>query len=212
MKKLPIYLLGLFSLFNIQLNAQDLIAKINHSLTDSIPNKNNPKHDTIRHSLFKNASLIGNYLSFGLGTGSSRGNTSGALFFNYSLAIKSHLVSFSYGYVPGFTASYHRNYYSANYAGLLFGESLRLKNFFLSLSAGISNSYVASSKVTQNGVLMERFGRKGISFPIEMKFYIHLYNGIGLGYTNTTDIASGIVVNYSNFSIILGVWNKIPRK
>lgn len=149
-------------------------------------------------------SIIGNYLSFGLGNGSANHKQGMGLFLNYSFAIKSHTITFSAGGVTRGKDSYQTSY-SSGYIGLLFGESIRRKIYMFSLSIGAGNSkvvcYLTDTNSTQNNK-KTIFSRHGTSFLAEIKLYIYLSNKIGVGYSHTIDYTSKLTANYNTFSIV----------
>jgi len=175
-----------------------------------------PFHYRTKDSTQITVSKFGHYVSFGIGSASD--NKIGGEYVRvcYSLAYKSHILSLTHvGYgIFSYGGGDRQPYVGGNYNGILLGESIRAKNVFFALSAGIANSITdvkyRSSDATIGYAGMTSFYRQGISFPIELKLFILARNGVGFG----LDISKNMIspANFSPFfvgvSIVFGRWNK----
>ena len=178
-----------------------------------------PFHSKIKDTTHITVSKFGHYISFGIGSASDNNIGGEYVRVSYSLAYKSHVLSLTHlGYgLFSYGGSDRQPYVGGNYNGFLLGESIRAKNLFFSLSAGIANSNTDLKYRSTDGsgyAGMTRFDRQGISFPIELKLFILARNGIGFGF----DISQNIIspTNFSPFfvgaSIVFGGWNKARVK
>jgi hypothetical protein len=222
------------------------IAKQSYAQSDStkqakkhLENYYAPWHQTINDTSKWNVSKFGHYFSIGMGyphdyrfggieplkyiigthPNSYIGSGGYALLSSYSLAYKSHLVSFTggYNYAGGYNSA--EAGYLANYYACLVGESIRFKHLMVSLSAGIASSvvtvvdeavykYLVHSGVVYSNATYPK--ERGISFPIELKAFYLARNGIGVGIHISENIVT--TPKYSPFStclsVVTGFWNK----
>lgn len=176
-----------------------------------------PFHWRTKDSTQMTVSKLGHYVSAGIGGGGVKGQGGLSEVVSYSLAYKSHILSFTRFHAGTFDFGGGDNlpFFWSRYYGCLIGESIRMKNFFLSLSAGVANSYVDvkyKNPHPTSSPSSEFLGyyTEGISYPIELKLFILARNGVGFGLHVSKNIVSP--AEYSPFfwgiSIVFGRWNK----
>ena len=155
----------------------------------------------------KSLTKLGHYFSIGKGYTFVDDFNVDAIHVSYSLALKSHLFTISATSNQGSVNS--TDYFSGS-QGFLFGESFRSKNGLVSLSTGISRSREYRRLPDSQFVLGWR--KPFVSFPIEMKAILHLYNLVGLGAVLSANISpKEHSLFYMGISLVGGYWNKGER-
>ncbi len=213
MKKYSLILL-FFCLTSFWLQAQD---STNHP-KKILDNRYGPFHQTIKDTTKRTISEFGHYFSAGVGAANVYNGAGFAGIAGYSLAYKSHVLSITAAHSEVGLRNTTEAGYKANYIGGLLGESIRLKHFMFSISAGVGyndiiiiNTSLYSYNV-QNPVVYSNY--HSVSFPVELKAFFLTRGGLGIG----LHISENIVTKprYSPFyigvCIVLGKWNKKSSK
>jgi hypothetical protein len=169
-----------------------------------------PFHRHTKDSTKITVSKFGHYVSFGLGWAEAKGQGGLNKLASYSFVYKSHALSLTAmdAGPPGYGGAERSSHIFTSYCGMLLGESIRMKNFFLSVSAGVS--YYQTSLVYPNlnatsySNALTGYFRRGISYPIELKlfFVTRNYVGFGLHASKNGDPF------YWGISIVFGNWNR----
>ena len=174
-----------------------------------------PFHPTIQDTAGKSVvSKIGVYVSVAIGSGNILGiYPNPVALLSCSVAYKSHLFTLTragYGQLI-YGGSEGETTFNANYIGLLYGQSMRFKYAMVSLSAGLAYSRILISD--NLSWIPPIVSYQGISFPVELKVFLHARNGIGLG----IHVAKNIIFPYQNspfyfgVAIVFGSWNTIKK-
>ena len=188
-----------------------LLLFINISWSQSLPDNYyvNSKDSGRSRADLMTASKFGFYSSFGVGSESGYEG----LFTNHSIAFKSHLLTFSWGYLLSGEMHDGKNYYSSDFAGIMLGEAFRSRNLFLSISGGISDAGYSHQyrEVTNSNTgyySSWKYDSYHGSVPVvEAKIYIHLYYVFGVGYMHTACFTPDRTLHFNNFSLLFGYWN-----
>lgn len=214
------YVLMLFSLSIIKCYSQHLTDSTKHLLRIS-DNHYGPFHEIIKDTSRQSVSTFGHYISFGLGE-TKNDNLKGLnRLFSYSIAYKSHLLSFTFCDNKHLAYNSAQPYYKANYIGLLIGESIRYKYLFCSISVGgaYSTIFISDPKlITYNNTSgysqTNNLSQNAITIPVEIKLFFHIKNGAGIGAHFSENILAPSKYSsyYIGLSIVTGYWNKLKKK
>jgi hypothetical protein len=201
---------SLFIIFILNFASLNLFSQTNHDIY--YPLKRTGTADSNNISVSK----YGHYFTLGLGKGilstlplKVSGLSVLSFIAGYSLAYKSHVVTFIYE-VTGSPLSgggdYESSYYESHF-GILLGQSLRTRNFFASINAGIASSELNFINVIDFHSMFV-YDQKGIAFPLELKLFLLSKNAIGFGINAGKCFGKDYSPSYLNLCLVFGVWNK----
>ena len=124
-----------------------------------------------------------------------------------SFAFKSHVASLTTTRSSSFNGGLEsQSTFENSYLALLFGESFRQKNCFISLSIGIAES--ETSFLNNLGPHnFETYNFRGISYPIELKAFILANHVIGFGIHLYHNLDRKYSTSFISASIVFGSWN-----
>jgi len=146
----------------------------------------------------------GFYFSAGVGLGGIEFDSYGYNI-SFSLTHKSHVFSSSVGHTFGIGGGSGKGDYSeTSYVALLFGEALRKKHGFLSISSGISLSHL----YFYCGSYCPETVDDGISIPVEAKVFVLAYKGLGIGLNVVTNFRPKYTPTIVTLALVFGIWNK----
>lgn len=146
------------------------------------------------------------FLFFGAGNGFYRKGYAAAFAGTLSVGYKSHLFSLGGGGALTPTEPYRPEFFNYGYGGFLFGERIKYKHIFSSLSTGLAYGNLEYSESMPG--MGYNYERSGISIPVELKVAVIAKTiGIGINFSKHFIPTSKYSPFLITLSIVFAKWN-----